>query len=353
MEIISGFIYGPQKTLIYGIEGIGKSTLASQFPNPLFFDLENRTAHLNVQRVKPASWDRFMSFLDDLRRDAMGFRTIVVDTADWAEQLARKDVLEKARVTSIKTVGDYGLGYLQIYERMKTMVDKLDAIMARQECHVLLLAHARISRFVDPAVGASYDRYCLKLQDSDKSNVQAFIKEWVDHVLFLNYATTAVVDKKDKTTHAKGGNNRTIYVEHSAGFDAKNSWHLHDEFPMEYAALKPYIEREPSPVAPVSQQATPAPVANTTTTTTTPAPATDDIERKKNLQQQAIDFAAQFLGINHTVEDARAYVKERLTANGLTFKTMTIGECELFVQEIQTEATAAVRAREENKSHAA
>ena len=51
---------GKQKTAIrlvaYGAEGIGKSTLASQFPDPLFIDTEGGTAHLDVRRLqKPAS----------------------------------------------------------------------------------------------------------------------------------------------------------------------------------------------------------------------------------------------------------------------------------------------------------
>jgi len=40
VEIIRGKIEGPQKVCIYGPEGIGKSTLAAQFPNPVFIDTE-------------------------------------------------------------------------------------------------------------------------------------------------------------------------------------------------------------------------------------------------------------------------------------------------------------------------
>ena len=38
MKISSGKVIRPQKVVIYGSEGIGKSTLAAQFPNPLFID---------------------------------------------------------------------------------------------------------------------------------------------------------------------------------------------------------------------------------------------------------------------------------------------------------------------------
>ena len=37
MNITIGKIKSAQKVVIYGPEGIGKSTFASQFPNPLFY----------------------------------------------------------------------------------------------------------------------------------------------------------------------------------------------------------------------------------------------------------------------------------------------------------------------------
>ena len=39
MNITSGKIMSAQKVVIYGPEGIGKSTMASKFPNPLFCDV--------------------------------------------------------------------------------------------------------------------------------------------------------------------------------------------------------------------------------------------------------------------------------------------------------------------------
>ena len=51
MNITSGIIPKAQKIVLYGPEGIGKSTLASRFPNPLFIDTEGSTARLDVRRM--------------------------------------------------------------------------------------------------------------------------------------------------------------------------------------------------------------------------------------------------------------------------------------------------------------
>ena len=62
LNILTGRIARPQKAVIYGPEGIGKSTLAAQFPAPIFLDTEGGTHHLEVARVAaPKSWDEVTS----------------------------------------------------------------------------------------------------------------------------------------------------------------------------------------------------------------------------------------------------------------------------------------------------
>ena len=51
MNITRGIIKRPQKVVLYGPEGIGKSTFASHFPAPLFLDVEGSTAQLDVARI--------------------------------------------------------------------------------------------------------------------------------------------------------------------------------------------------------------------------------------------------------------------------------------------------------------
>ena len=51
LNVTSGIVARPVKCCVYGVEGIGKSTFASQFPDPLFFDLDGGTSRLDVKRV--------------------------------------------------------------------------------------------------------------------------------------------------------------------------------------------------------------------------------------------------------------------------------------------------------------
>ena len=68
LNITSGRIARPQKLVIYGSEGIGKTSLAAQCPDPLFIDTEGGSSHLDVRRLpKPENWDQLISMIETPR----------------------------------------------------------------------------------------------------------------------------------------------------------------------------------------------------------------------------------------------------------------------------------------------
>ena len=67
LNITSGRVARPQKLVLYGVEGIGKTSLAAQTPEPLFIDTEGGTAHLDVRRLqKPATWDELIALIKEV-----------------------------------------------------------------------------------------------------------------------------------------------------------------------------------------------------------------------------------------------------------------------------------------------
>ena len=98
MNITRGKIPSAQKVVIDGPEGIGKSTFASHFPNPVFIDTEGSTKHMDVARMDaPSSWTMLMEEVTAVKKEGAGvFKTLVLDTADWAEQMCAKHVCDKA-----------------------------------------------------------------------------------------------------------------------------------------------------------------------------------------------------------------------------------------------------------------
>lgn len=197
LNISNGIIARPHKVVIYGAEGVGKTTLAAAFPNPLFIDTEGGTSHMDVRRIsKPHSWDEFISVLNEVAGTSGLCETLVIDTADWAEQMAVTHLLTKYKKAGIEEFG-YGKGYVYLSEEFSRMLAALDKCIA-SGIHVVVTAHAKMRKFEQPDEMGAYDRWEMKLS----KNSAPLLKEWADLLLFCNYLTFVVTaeNKAQKRT---------------------------------------------------------------------------------------------------------------------------------------------------------
>ncbi len=255
MKIISGKIVKPQKVIIYGPEGIGKSTFASQFPRPLFIDTEGSTGHLEVDRLpRPTSWQMLRQYIKELKADHMDYQTLVIDTADWAERLCEEAVCQANGKASVEDFG-YGKGYTYVKEEFGRMLDGLsDLIDAGM--NVVLTAHSIIRKFELPEETGAYDRYELKLGNKAGNQCAALAKEWADMVLFANYKEI-VITSKDGKKKVSGGQ-RVMHTLHNPCWDAKNRHGLPEELPFDYGQIAHCI-----PAIGLSEPPQPAPTKTT------------------------------------------------------------------------------------------
>lgn len=258
MNITRGIQNKPIKAVIYGPEGIGKTTFASQFPDPLFVDVEGSTTRMDVARTDtPTSLAMLLGILTEIRDHNPGCKTVVIDTADWAERLCIKTVCDKYKKTGIEEFG-YGKGYTYVYEEFGGILNLLNDI-ADRGVNVVLTAHAAIRKFEQPDEMGSYDRWELKMINSPKCNVCAMIKEWADLVLFANYKTTVIsTDKEGKKNKARGGQ-RVMYTTHDPCWDAKNRFGLAPELPFDFAQIAHIFGGQPAPIQQTAPQQAPPP----------------------------------------------------------------------------------------------
>ena len=261
MNITKGKILAPQKVVIYGPEGIGKTTLASQFPEPVFIDTEGSTKKLDVARFDPpSSWTMLLSQVDYVVTNPGSFKTLVIDTADWAQKLCINHICDKNNVESIEGFG-YGKGFTYVSEEFGRLLNRLDDVISAG-VNVVLTAHAQIVKFEQPDEMGAYDRWGMKLINSPKTSVAAMVKEWADMVLFCNYKTYSVaVDDKGKKHKAQGGK-RVMFTAHHPCWDAKNRDGLPEEIPLEYASIRHIIEHEEQitkPTEPITVPEAPIP----------------------------------------------------------------------------------------------
>ena len=266
IQITRGAAQKPQKVVIYGVEGIGKTTLAAQFPNPLFVDTEGGTEGYDVARTQaPQSWTALKGLLRDVAAERP-CGTLVLDTADWAERLLCAELCAQHKWDSMETLS-FGKCWQFALEEFGRMLDLLTDVRDAG-MNVVVTAHAMVSKFEQPDEAASYDRWTMKMYKKDA----ALLKEWADALLFVNYKT--IVEMVGEGFMAKGkarGAKRTIFCTHQATWDAKNRWGLPDEVPLGYEAIAPHVPslgpdpRVPAPAPqarPMPQpQAKPAPQA--------------------------------------------------------------------------------------------
>ena len=255
--VSSGVIHAPVKVVLYGPEGIGKSTFAAKFPSPVFIDTEGGTKKLNVNRLpQPTSWAMLMDEANEVRLGHIPCGTLVIDTADWAERLCIRAVCDRANVKGIEDFG-YGKGYTYLKEEFGKLLDLLEDVLHAGH-NVVMTAHAQLSKFEQPDEMGQYDRWTMKTS----KQVAPLIREWCDMLLFANYKTIVVKDGDGKNAKNKAqGGRRVMYTTHHPCWDAKNRDGLADELAFDYAAIAQVIPvpggASPEPTPPVQQFGTP------------------------------------------------------------------------------------------------
>jgi len=235
LKIIKGKEKRPLKVVIYGPEGIGKSTFASKFPDPLFIDTEGGTSNLDVRRIKcNKSWDELLLIVKEIIKNPTICKTLILDTADWSEFLCMDAVTEKHRKNNIEDFG-YGKGYVYLQDEYSKLLKLFDELI-ESGINVVITAHAKPRKFELPEEQGSFDRYEMKLT----RQVAPLIKEWADALFFANYKIYVVTTENNRKK-AQGGK-RVLYTSHNPTYDAKNRFDLAEELELDFKSIAHLFE---------------------------------------------------------------------------------------------------------------
>jgi hypothetical protein len=233
--VTRGRVERPMRVLVYGTEGIGKTTFASCAPRPIFIASEDGTSELDVSRFPgPQTWQDVLDAVEELTTGAHDYQTLVVDTLDWLEPLAWAHVVSEARNPKIQSIEDfgYGKGYAAALDVWRVFLASLERLRATRAMHVILLAHAWIKSFHNPE-GEDFDRYEMKLH----AKAAGALKEWSDAVLFARYETFAHKDERTKRVRGVSSGARIIHTQRVAAWDAKNRYDLPESLPLDWHAF--------------------------------------------------------------------------------------------------------------------
>jgi hypothetical protein len=222
-----------QRIVIFGPNGIGKSTLGAEFPDPIFLDCEDGTTHLAVNRILINDYASLAQALSSLRTQEHSYRTLVIDTIDRLELLLRGKVCQDLRIGSIESK-PYGKGFTFLFEEFDRFLTKqLDPFIA-DGVHVVVCAHSSIKKVQLPGL-EGFDRFELKIHQA----CAARLKEWCDALLFIDWQIHVI--ENEGRPKATGGKERTIFTRHSAAHDAKVRIDMPESLPCGFSAIEPLL----------------------------------------------------------------------------------------------------------------
>ncbi len=230
-KISRGRVVRPHLVCVYGSDKWGKSTFASEAPTPLFLCAEEGANNLDVARLPAArNYAEVLAALREVAADKHAYETLVIDTLDWLQSIIEAEVIYRTDNIKVRSIEDipYGKGRVRVYEVWRELISTLDAVRARG-MNIVLLAHAMLRKFEDPATPQGYDRYQLKLQSGANTDVAALVREYVDSLLFGGF-DVSVLGKDD--THRGFGGERILWTARRPAHDAGTRFEMPETLPM-------------------------------------------------------------------------------------------------------------------------
>ncbi|GMU38263.1 MAG: AAA family ATPase [Phycisphaerae bacterium] len=232
----------PRRVLLYGTQGVGKTTWGAMAEAPVFIQTEDGLAHLECDRFPLATrYGDVLAALGGLYTQPHEYRTVIVDSLDWLERLIWTEVCQKRGVENIEDIG-YGKGYVFALTQWREVLQGLDALHNERGMTIILIAHAQIERFANPETD-TYDRYSPRLQKL----ASALVQEWCDEVLFATYRVHTKTTKEafDRTrVQGIGQGERILRTAERPAHVAKNRLSLPDELPLDYRVFAAYVRGE-------------------------------------------------------------------------------------------------------------
>ena len=239
-----GSVSKPPRIVLHGVAKIGKSTLASNAPAPVFIQTEDGADELGVDRFPlSTSFEDVMQAMTVLANEEHNFKTAVIDSLDWLEPLVQQKACRDHGWSSIEDPG-YGKGYMAALDVWGEYISAINYLRDTKQMTIFQIAHNHIRRFDDPS-NDPYDRYEIKLH----KGASAKIMEHADAILFANYRTSVKetdVGFNNKKSRAIGTGERMLFSEERPAFIAGNRYSMPAEMPLAWDSIQntiPYFNQ--------------------------------------------------------------------------------------------------------------
>jgi hypothetical protein len=124
---------------IFGEKGIGKSSLAAQFPDAVSFMLEPRRRNLPIRQISDAKdWPTMVAYIHEIVGNSK-YGTPVFDTIDRAYQLCSYDYCQKVGLDTPVGVNDYG----RTWEKITKVWEPTIELLLTADKAPIFISHAK------------------------------------------------------------------------------------------------------------------------------------------------------------------------------------------------------------------
>lgn len=229
----------PPRVVVYGPDGIGKTTFAASAPQPIVQRTEDGLKTIRVPTFPKVatSYADVMQGMHELATTDHPFLSYILDSLDWFEPLVWRATCDRLGVPTIESVG-YGKGYIEADKEWRDFLSLADELRDRGMA-VIFTGHAEIKRF-DAPDSDPYDRYQVKLHTRGAK----LVREWADVVGFAKwevFTRSADVGFNKAVTRGTGTGQRLLAVEERPAYHAKNRYQLPPELPLSWAVLEQHV----------------------------------------------------------------------------------------------------------------
>lgn len=223
-SIVSSKHFPPQKVVVYGVPGVGKTTFAATWPKPILLRTEDGASALDIPTFPKVikSMAEMRLALNALIQGKHEFKTLVLDSLDWAEPFVWREVCRENGRENIEDFG-FGKGYVKVDDKWKRIQTGLDILRERKGMHIVAIAHA-VPQLFDPPDNDPYMRYGIKLH----KRAASLWTEWAEMLLFINYKANVIATQTGKAK-AKGTGDRVIFTQERPAWIAKSRWPLPEQ----------------------------------------------------------------------------------------------------------------------------
>lgn len=238
---------GAPRITIYGRPGIGKSTLASSFPEPLFVLTEDPELigidALPIAKTFEDVWSCVKDLLKEAEEGNLPYKTIVLDSLSKLDELVIRRILDSEpptrggqKITTLAAAcGGYGAGYARaqgVHRAFKAMMDQFKGLGIA----VVYVSHLAVVKHKSPD-NEDYDIFSI-VMNHEKSR-ECYIDD-VDAVLYCKLKAYTTETESGRTI-IKSTSDHVIIPGVNEGNVSKNRFNMPAEIPMTFDAIKQYI----------------------------------------------------------------------------------------------------------------